>query len=764
MKDLTPINPAEAVIEAFYDPAISGLADWKKSPSGSHGFQATQGWAFVNAGWARKPSDGLAFWIERGAEIPLGGYDRLIVGAFLPDGATMKVIAQTDKGPREKEFAKLPGDAKEYVLDLAGAGELKGLRIEARTNVDDIGAVRFIWVMLQNSKLLAAMQAQPKPSADWPKHLVPADTELKFEPAYGIVLTAEDLDRLAEVDKKLKEAGQANPFDIAVEAAKKKAPEAMTGDFANIPRSRDARDRDAEHWLQQTGSSVLLAGLVRKDPELVRLGTRYALSIAFCDSWYDGFMDRLPGGQWTAWGFIPSLNAHDVATTLDLGGGALTDAGRRFLLRRLAEQGLGAINYSYYVGDYVHKSNQAAWFSPARLLSLTVLDKNSQWMEPHVPPAMEELTKNLDRTVLEDGTYPEGPLYFRCVGRDAGLAFYYYANAWGHKLSDVLPERIKKTADYAEVVSSTVPGQDFIPYGDSGQSQWEPLAHAIMAKAMPGSAFERMLEKARNRNPLPETWPFNTPYSPNYLTGLTDRAITWKLAGPPRESVPEHKAFLQLPVSGYTSSTRKLDGGLVKLLVYGNPPGAGHMHEDKGSFTLEAFGQTVLGDGRIYSYSDPDSERLKFAQFHNMLVPTGTPERPAPPNPLPQAIKPVAGGDETKFHAVADLSPGWEKYYKFWKRTWDSPTPDQIIIRDDFELIRGEGVEQVFISMLPAKITDGKVILGDGLATLTPPEGADVSMRRIRHGGPNESAVRLSFKLPVKSGPIETKVTLAKKP
>lgn len=67
-------------------------------------------------------------------------------------------------------------------------------------------------------------------------------------------------------------------------------------------------------------------------------------------------------------------------------------------------------------------------------------------------------------------------------------------------------------------------------------------------------------------------------------------------------------------------------------------------------------------------YYRGQAERLekdyKHAQRHNMLCPTGTEERPAPPGRLPFDVKPTGSGDATEFHAAIDASPGWDKYYR----------------------------------------------------------------------------------------------------
>jgi hypothetical protein len=60
MATLTPINAAEAIIEPFWDPLLSGLKQWSVSPGAAHGLSVTQAWCFVTFAWTRRPDSGPA--------------------------------------------------------------------------------------------------------------------------------------------------------------------------------------------------------------------------------------------------------------------------------------------------------------------------------------------------------------------------------------------------------------------------------------------------------------------------------------------------------------------------------------------------------------------------------------------------------------------------------------------------------------------------------------------------------------------------------
>ncbi|HSW02781.1 MAG TPA: hypothetical protein VLI39_21635 [Sedimentisphaerales bacterium] len=117
-----PINVAEAIIEPFWTPELSGLAKWRVEPGAGHGLRIRQNWSAVDFEWASKPQAGPALRMTRDFGVDCSGYDRLLVRLSLPKGCVLRVLAQTDKGLRT--FVSEPASEirAEYVveqLDLA---------------------------------------------------------------------------------------------------------------------------------------------------------------------------------------------------------------------------------------------------------------------------------------------------------------------------------------------------------------------------------------------------------------------------------------------------------------------------------------------------------------------------------------------------------------------------------------------------------------------------------------------------------------------
>ena len=89
-----------------------------------------------------------------------------------------------------------------------------------------------------------------------------------------------------------------------------------------------------------------VAGIVQEDPVLLRLAARYALTLASCDNWDDGFLCDFQTSSFNHRCFIQSLCLYECALILDIAGEIFTDTGRDLILRKMAEEGIGSINFN----------------------------------------------------------------------------------------------------------------------------------------------------------------------------------------------------------------------------------------------------------------------------------------------------------------------------------------------------------------------------------------------------------------------------------
>ena len=731
---LTPINSAEAVFEAFHDPQLSELSQWSVSGDGVTGFKVWQNWLWVQWAWERPAADGRVVRFCRAYDLDCADYDRIIVNAAIPEGGYYTLHAETDAGPRTRRGEPYGAIKREEWLPLDGARRVRSLTIEAHYPKGAAGDAWIYWLALQSTARLPAHLAQWRGYDErWASYLQPADFTPTFQPTYGLLLTAEEM---TAVRREFASSPTADAMREAAAEARAIRPEDLIGQHVNFWNSNTLRrERDHGKVITIHGANAAQAGLLLQDKELCRLAARFALSIAHCERWDDSFVCYMPGSAWEQRSFTQSICVFETALILDLCGEWFTPLGRQLILRRIAEEGLGHLNYTTWWWEYLFHCNQLAWFAPGRILGYLLLERtlpvrceghprpDPSRVAPYTELATQDLLENLDRVLLADGGYVEGPTYFTWVARQAFVALHLYARARGRSLQDLMPAQMKKTALMAEVLFSTDDRQDTILICDAMYAF--PEALAFLAAFMPDSHWVTMYRKQLQRAGA----------APSLLAMGLSRNIPAE--GPPL------RPFVDMPETGMTCSVRSLGGQVVKLFLMGNKSGASHTHEDKGSFVLEFAGDTFAQDFGVVDYSNPLVEQLKTAQRHNMLVPWSLGLRPKPTNPINANIHATGGGDATAFHATMDVTAGWEGWFRRWQRTWDSPAPDQIVITDEWAIEHGEGAIFHWTTTLPMRREGDKIVIEGrrGRAEITIPPGTEAVIEELPLMDPARRAI-----------------------
>ncbi len=693
---VTPINSAEAILEPFWDPTLSGLSEWQVKSDSVSGLRVWQNWCWAAFEWVRMPKQAPALEMSRMMDVDVHAYDRLIVSVTPPEGAVVGVRAVTDAGIQRMETEPVMESAmKEIGLDLNGATRLDTLTLWVHSENSGTQHGWFNWIGLQNTRQLGAHLAQWSHfDSSWVGYLKPDSIPFSFEPGTGLLFDTDDLSRLRQhVTKMTVEDGILDTHDI--ERLKNRSPEPFIGEYVSRDNWRWNRVRDHTRLLTYRpgyGYQLALAGMLLRDRQALRMAARYALSIASCEHWKEGMTENFPGSIWNHRAFAQSLYAYECAVILDLAGDCFTWLGKEFVLRKIVEEAMSTIDYSTWKYEYIHHTNQMCYFSQGRMAGALSLESRWPRARSRVEEAYRDLIASMENVILPDGGYAEGPTYFQQVAGRGGLALYLYARSRGLALAEAFPPVLKKTTRFADVLESTDRSQDMIPICDARPHVGDNTL-ALMSVAMPNSAWTRIWQTKR----------FRTHGVPTSLLGWILRP---RISG---QTTDTPRPISRLPVMGLLASTRVLEGHPVKILILGNHSGATHTHEDKGSFVLECAGETFAMDPGTCTYASPLSIVVKHAQRHNMLVPMGCPQRPAPDNPIFSDVKPNGDGDETAFSASMSLTPGWDSYYTLWERQWQSPSPARLAITDRWDLKRGTGVAFLWNTSLPVVMREDRV-------------------------------------------------------
>jgi len=461
------INVAESIIEPFWDPEISTLDKWNINNKNVKEVLVEQTWCTVSFRWRDSKSDSKVISMEREYEnLSVVDMDMLVISAALTKGTSINIKVMENSKVVSKEFIGEDDKKYEYEIDLSCLNNITKIQINIGSYKKSEGSGWFNWIGLVNSQLLNQYLNSSKLDGDaWKKHLKPIDYIPSYKPTYGILMDEKDIDTLREMVSKLDNNN--NPLNDIRNYKKLNNPEAHVNTHINFFHdTRYNRVRDEGNFILKKGENAAVAGIIQKDSALLRLAARYALTIAACEYWDDGFICNFQTSSFNHRCFVQSLALYECSIILDLAGEFFTEVGRDYVLRKMAEEGIGAINFNTWKYEYIFTCNQLSWFSPGRMYGYAVLMKHYPRIEPYMDIALNEVIENINNTVEADGGYLEGPGYFACVGRDALLALYIYANVKKIDIKELIPDVMQKTINFGEVLESTDKMVDFIPICD----------------------------------------------------------------------------------------------------------------------------------------------------------------------------------------------------------------------------------------------------------------------------------------------------------
>lgn len=685
----------EAMVEPFWDPAVSGLKEWKVADNGAEGVKVNQYWCYVPYEWSKTASDGTGAVIYRDYEdLCVEGYDRLILAAVVPENGFLRLTAMTELGEKS---VQADGEGKrELALSLEGAHRITRITI-ALGNTTRMPATGWInWLGVQNDRLLEEhLKLKAQFNEKWEGYIKDEDYEPSFRPEYGLIATEEELEVLRErYGQHLRDGGK-DVFYENVRPYLDMKPEEMIGDYMRLADDvRFCRQRDEGQYMAFSVAEKLVQyALLKKDRHVLRLAARYAMSLMMTENWLDGFIADYPLGIWEHSAFVPSSILSDLAAVLDGAGELFTETAKKMIRKQMMEKGLSKVNSVVWRYDSIFKCNQLAWYSYGRMSAYAVLSKEYRRVVPYMDLAAADIADSMGQAIGMDGGADEGVSYFLYQPGNSGGGLFWYARALGKDFRECVPDELSRTDFYIDAMSSTQRDKAFMPVCDYSEPR-DIRGLAVMAYLRPGSMWVNAYhKKKRELGGLPN----------DFISFLLDAEI------PAEDNRPE--TFIRLEQSGYVSSVRSRGGSTMKVFVPGNKAGAGHNHEDKGSFLVEYNGEQYFTDPGMVSYGSAQSRSLKMCDFHNMLLPAGLAENPHPVNPLPYFFTPDGVGDEDELHLSMDMTPSFDKYFRQWKRSLDSKSPDELVLTDEYDLCLGSGAVVLLNTWFEPHFTEGEIIL-----------------------------------------------------
>jgi hypothetical protein len=588
---LHPINPAESVFAPFFDPGLDAEAGWTAVPGvGTRGFRKARGYTTMFH-WDEAIPGIPAFGWEWHGTLDLTGFDGLFLQAAFPATVTLRLHVTVAGGSHLVVDEPGCDTHEDYTGRLPGP-VVTALRIELVPSTNRAGAFSIYYIGAHNDRKLADWTAFESPTTyppKWSGFIRPASqwSDKTYAPDFGMMFSADELESLrAKMSKhpystyaaKLRERARRSLSDSPERRIRHYAP-CGEQPFAYSARSRD---RGEPFWAKMELSAFF--GLVDHDPELVTMAARYALSLAHCDLWSEGFVEHDFRGSAMNWrAFYQNYAALALSNTLDWIGFALTDHAKEVIRHSLFFKALTPLKHDFHRYEYIYHMNQAVVFSYGRIASDLALAAGWPRLGDEIESARKDLDESAHEIVHADGGYGEGPGYYSAVLYFLFGSYLLLARRLGTDAATMVPPGAHRCADYLGAFIATSGEGRRLAISDGGtgalQTDWLAMAAAVTKDERWNGLFESMLESSLKVQLD----------SPMFRHGL-GTSVRTLIYGPAdlskrRELVP---VFTIHAGTGHATSRRDTASGAIRLHLCGSSADEGHSHGDKGAIILAA--------------------------------------------------------------------------------------------------------------------------------------------------------------------------------
>ena len=668
-------NEAEAVLFRFFDPRRHPIEEWDIL---SNGNSVSQTFHSVNIDWPGVDPVNVTF--RREVEIEVQDYDHLALCLQALDTTTVTIRARVDGRSRTIVDAVNGNNAGIELEGPISGRKISFLEIAIAAPGLGPGGVQIFFLGAFNRARREQIRNRRLPyPKDWVDLLLPeGDEPSEPEPQLGLFFGAEDLDRLRSRVAGATWRPVFEQLRALAHSFEDTAPWLGIGRTVNNFPVRNGHRGDglnaSHHWIDIAAMRVsAFVGLLDRDPALMRIALHHALALAHCEAWTTGFMSGMPGSSWDIRCFSEYRNAINAIFAWDWAGSLLTPAGKELLAQAVSIKALPWVQQTLMRHPYVRGNNQGIFFAFGGIVISIALGKH--W--PYGDDFIEPFRKALDQTVTtyyaaDGGTY-EGMGYATGSLEQVLAAYALYARHKGLPLGDIVPDVAIRSVDYITAMLSTeAPIGAVIKHSDGGRAGAcvRPGALGLLCRLSSDPAVPALLA-GMNLHPI----------DPNY-TLEQELNIIW---GP--DELPEPAAspptFRNLNKTGLLCSTRISTKGRVRVQFIGGPAGAGHGHDDRGSFVLEAFGEELAIDRGQMPYVDPRCATIKHARYHNLAIPhdeNGIPMRQH--NPCPVASTATGEGDETHLRCEMTLDGVWPDPVTGCSRELTGDIPEELCVID----------------------------------------------------------------------------------
>ena len=582
------INGGEkGIIEPFFDggEAYSDyhkyvtLNNYEIEPPGA----AKQTWA--NASFAVLPHKKTT--AQRNCDLDTGRFDEIYVEAKLPTYAAIRLTVNGEETINQKGTGK----NDEYYGKLNDR-QIKSIRLEFENCSDTLYDAAVSCIGVRDSKFPSNEEIKGT-------NTIP-DWEGCFEEKPKIELYTsffeEDGEHLRE---KMKSPFYAKTYEKTKELALKYYDYTPENDIERIIINRNG--------VEFYNGAVLLSfvGFIEKDIELIKIGARYALSLASCRTWYVDEKELAVGITWNNRVFREAFASFGISLFLEFGGSILTWHGRNYLYEALVNKGISRLDGDFKRMEYIYHMNQGLAFSPGYIYGLICLTKRFPRYKKRIDEIEADVDEMLSGTINPDGGIVEGLGYYGYTIESYCLTACALAKYRGKSIYEYINGRLDKASDF--MLTMTGGKNIFRTVGDTGRYGFGRHICMFMYQATRNPLWKKYHEIVERKNPEGSAvggW--------NIAYLLFGEAFAYDES----EDVEIRDGFYCFPDCGYTYLKRD---GVEFFAVSGKS--FSHCHPDKGSFTIDLDGEPILIDRGMVGYNEACADEISATAAHNTAVP-----------------------------------------------------------------------------------------------------------------------------------------------
>lgn len=586
-----PVNGSEAVIEVFWDGTFAADRRWPAPPGGPR-WRSHHGHHGNELCW----SGTGAVELTRAYDLSIRGYSRLSLAIRLDTDTRVSVYATVD-GREQTVVEDRPGCNRKHEYDGPLAGDrLERVRITLRAVTDGERDAWFRWLLVGRD----APAWEPPPDAV--AGMIHAGPPAACEPGLGLLVDAEDLERLRQIRA-------APPYaEIVAEDADRAAAQSALDPRDTLRQhwlyapDRFGRDADERVDLANDGMALAIEGLLTGNADYLRQAASYAVVMAQMQHWSEGFTDRFPDSPWRHTAFAPNVATIKASLLLDLAWHALTPAGRELIRRAIRDKGLPYIEPYVARGHRLVSMNQGVRFMKGAILGTlaTAADPRAESTRAAVADYVDRLSGGMMDQTRADGTYVEGNTYGLGTLGSAFASYHAAARCLGVPARELVFERALACLRFSRDIDQTI----------------TPLGAAFAAGVLADSGFRDQC--------VPSSALADIFGKRNWAEfGVLGLDALWAQAER-TEALPPGRR----PLSAYR------DGGWVFLRnADARAPGVtlesglwdprGHTWKRKNAIELSGWGEPLLLHRHHVAYLDSRYEHTARTAAYNTLTPGG---------------------------------------------------------------------------------------------------------------------------------------------